>query len=453
MKKVLWYIFDADSIAGRILCSLLYTLFYDFMYRNIVYELFSYMEGLDYMDMSPFKYFSWIVLSVLPMTAYQRISNTSSFLCLFLYLFVYIPFVHGLFTVYGIDDKMLYSYTGVLCVVFIIYFCFGRYFILFKDLDFSPTIPFIYIEVATLLMTMLFIAVRGSSMHFVNIFTQLDVLYESRSENAESLGARNLILYVQGWLNGAFYPFLLVCYLNQKNYIKTGLVFLGYILLFMADMQKITFLMPFVLLGLYYLIKIKEDIICSNLHSYISMGLAALSFGLYFIKDSSNEIVFTLIAFVLLRTVCVVGWLTQTYFHFFQDNPYTYYSHIGFVNAITGSYPYDQPLGYAVSYGFQNANANLFLTDGFAAGGLIGIILISILFLIILLFINSISYKYKTVDLIVIFLPTLAFLLNVSLFTTFLSDGLFILLVLLLCTDSPISNGISNNNFIIKSLK
>ena len=438
MKKIVAFLFDADSMAGRIICSLLYIMFYDFMYKNFVYEFFSYMEGLDYIEMTPVKFFSWIVISVLPMLAYHRINNVSTFITLFLYLFVYIPFIHGLFTIYGISNIALYSYTGILCLLFFAYFSIGQYGALIKNIEISPAVPFVYVECFALLLTIVFIAVRASSMHFVNIFTQLDLLYAIREENSEDFGAMSYILYIQGWLSGAFYPFLLVCYLHTKNWFKTILILVGYLLLFMADMQKITFILPFVLMGLYYLIKTKGHIICSRLHSYILLSLSFVSIILYVFFDNDNKVLFTLISIILLRTICVAGWLTQNYYHFFTENPYTYYSHINIVNAITDMYPYDRPLGMAVAYGTQNANANLFLTDGIAAGGLLGFIFIGFVFLALLWLLNAISYRYKNTDLFVIFLPSLTFMLNVSLFTTLLSAGLLVLIFLLMSVDSPI---------------
>jgi hypothetical protein len=140
----------------------------------------------------------------------------------------------------------------------------------------------------------------------------------------------------------------------------------------------------------------------------------------------------------MLRTTCVSGWLSQLYIHFFTNNPYTYYSHINIVNAITNSYPYSEPLGVVVARGSQNANANFFLTDGLAADGILGVIIICIFFLIILQVINSLSYRYKRTDLFIVFLPTLSYLLNTSLFTTLLSNGLFVLILILLCVDNSV---------------
>jgi hypothetical protein len=325
-----------------------------------------------------------------------------------------------------------------MCISFLIYFGMGQKgsIQLFKNIKINPPIPIKAIEITTLLITLLFIVLRGKSMHFVNIFTQVDALYYLREKNLEDLGAMGFIVYLQGWLFGAFYPFLLVYYLKNKQRIKTALIILGYFSLFMVDMQKITFFMPLFLIGLYYLVKVKEKVICNRLHSFLFIIICIVSVILYITKD--NEIVFAIGSLIMLRTTCVSGWLSQLYIHFFTNNPYTYYSHINIVNAITNSYPYSEPLGVVVAGGTQNANANFFLTDGLAADGILGVIFICILFLIILQVINSLSYRYKRTDLFIVFLPTLSYLLNTSLFTTLLSNGLFVLILILLCVDNSV---------------
>ena len=77
-------------------------------------------------------------------------------------------------------------------------------------------------------------------------------------------------------------------------------------------------------------------------------------------------------------------------------------------------------------------------TDGYAAQGIIGIIIIGVLFLIFLTIINAIVHRYKVFDIMVIFLPCLSYLLNTSIFTTLLSNGMFITGILLCCTDNSL---------------
>lgn len=442
MKKAISYILSADCLLGKLMLACIYALAYDFMYENFVYKLFSYIGNIDYVEIGIENRVLWILLSVLPFAAYRGLTKLSSFFSLFLYLFVYLPFIHAIFVAYNISQLQIYSYSLAMMVIMISLFKLGGEWTLLRDIVVKPQISLRTIEIITLVLTLLYVAIAHSSMHFVNIFTQSGDMYAYREQNSEveSLGG---IAYVQGWLFGAFYPFLLVCYLRMKRRKMALLPLIGYFLLFAVDMQKMTFLMPFALIFMYYIISLNEEKICNYLHSFMMVCILLLSLVLYVFQD--DEIVFAIAAIVLLRTVCVAGWLTQFYIHFFNENPYTYYSHINIVNYITESYPYTEPLGKVVAYGSQNANANFFLTDGVAACGLVGIVMIGLFFATILMFINSISARYKKSDMFIIFMPTIAYFLNASIFTTLLSSGLFILIILVACFKDDIKmNGYEN---------
>ncbi len=430
MKKALSYILSANCLPGKLMLACIYALAYDFMYENFIYKLFSYIGNVDYVEMSMENRILWILLSILPFAAYKGLTKLSSFFVLFIYLFVYMPFVHAIFVAYNISQLQTYSYCLVMMTIMISLFKIGGDWAILRDIVVKPQMSLRTVEIITLALTILYVAIAHNSMHFVNIFTQSGDMYAYREQNSEveSLGG---IAYVQGWLFGAFYPFLLVRYLKMKRRKMAVLPLIGYFLLFAVDMQKMTFLMPFALIFMYYVISLNEDKICNYLHSFMMVCILIISLVLYIFQD--DKIVFTLAAIVLLRTVCVAGWLTQFYIHFFNENPYTYYSHINIVNYITESYPYTEPLGKVVAYGSQNANANFFLTDGVAACGLVGIVIVGLLFAVILMFINSISARYKKSDMFIMFMPTIAYFLNASIFTTLLSSGLFILIILVAC--------------------
>ena len=141
MKKLLAYIFDAGSMTSRMVCALTYILVYDYAYKDFVYKLFSYMD-IDYIDMSVGRFMTWVVLSVVPMLFYRGIRNVSSFFTIFLYVLVYIPFVHALFTMWNLDGFSMASYGIVLCVLFVLYFSIGEENTILKDLVIRPQILF-----------------------------------------------------------------------------------------------------------------------------------------------------------------------------------------------------------------------------------------------------------------------------------------------------------------------
>lgn len=430
------FLLNADSLLGRMLCALLYVLTYDFVYHNYIFAYFYYF-GLEYVEMSTIKYISWLLFSIIPMTLYQGMKDLAAFLTIFTYLFIYIPFIHALFVLWSVDLQMIYSYSITLCFFFCMFSIVSIRGSFFKNIEFRPSISLRTIEWTSLLITILFIAFKAKYMHFVNIVTQADLLYELRSQNSEATQEIGFVAYLQGWLFGAFYPFLLVNYLKQKNRIKTAIIIGGYFSLFMADMQKLTFLMPFVLIALYFFFQQQYDIIVKRTHSFLILTIIVVTFIFYDLKE--NEALFMIGSIILLRTVCVSGWLTQIYLQFFNDKPYTHYAHINIVNAITKEYPFDVPLGKAVAYNTQNANANFILTDGVAAWGLVGVIAICLFFLIMLHFIKSVTYRYKCSDLYIICTPSLSYMLNSSIFTTLLSCGFALLLMILASANSPIS--------------
>lgn len=435
MKKLLDYIFDAGSIASRLACALIYILVYDYAFKAFVYKLFSYMD-IDYIDMSMGRFMVWVVLSVVPILFYRGIRNVSSFFTIFLYVLVYIPFVHALFTMWNLNAFSMASYGIILCVLFVLYFSIGEENTILKNLIIRPQIPFRWVELATLVLTAVLVAMSIGSMHFVNIFTQSDLMYQLREENSE--GGTGIGAYIKGWLFGGFYPFLLVNYLGQKRWVATAIIIGAYFVLFMIDMQKLTFFMPFVLILIYFLIKREREAITNRLHAFVMYFFTAISIFILIIRNNVIQMAIGFI--VILRTSAVAGWLSQYYLRFFciNNNPFTYYSHINVVNIVTQGYPYSQPLGKVVAYGVQNANANFFLTDGLAAAGFWGVLGIGLVFYLLLHLVNSISYRYRMSDLLIIFLPSLSYILNTSLFTTLLSNGLLILFLLIAGTDCPI---------------
>ena len=445
MKKVIGFIFNADNVFSRIICSLVYIVVYDLAFNGFVFKLFHYM-GIDYIPMPATTYMVWAVISVFPILFYKGVKVLSSFFTIFLYIMVYIPFIHAIFTMWGIDTFTKYTYSLLMAFLFSLYFSIGTKNTIFKNIIITPQIPFKWIEFFTIVLTAVLVISNLGSMHLVNVFTQSDLMYELRAQNAEeAAGEASILAYIKGSLFGAFYPFLLINYLGEKKWLKTILITVAYFLLFMIDMQKLTFFMPFALIALCLFIKRQGEAFSMRLHSTVMYLFSVASIAILNIKDEVIQLGAGFI--IILRTTAVAGWLTQYYLRFFSvnDNPYTLYSHINIINLLTDYYPYASSLGDTVAYGSQNANANFLLTDGIAAAGIFGLLLIGLVFYFLLHILNSISYRYRLSDLLVIFLPTLSYVMNTSLFTTLLSNGLLILIFLIGCTETPIDIRVNNN--------
>lgn len=426
---------DAHHFWSRMLLVGVYSVVYDFIFVDFVVALFSYI-GVDYVPLDAFSGLIWFTLSVFPMLFYRGIKRPSDYLNIFLYIFVYIPFVHATSVMYGIGAMERMLYNGVMCGLFSLYFLSSKLPRLFRKMKTAPLLPVRWIEVVTLALTLLLIAVNIKNMHFVNIFTQSDLMYELRAEISEE-GAGGVFDYIKGWLYGAFYPFLLVGYLKNRRWVKSAGVLAAYFAMFMMDMQKMTFLLPFFLILLYFTIHRFSQRIRSRLHAFLLLVLVILS--CVFLAFEDDKIVFALASILILRTICVGGWLTEFYLTFFQDHPYTYFSHVNIVNAFTHAYPYNDALGRVVANGTMNANANFFLTDGVAAWGVMGLLIIGVIYYLFFNLLDAISYRYDTADMMVIITPMVSYLLNVSLFTTILSSGSFLLFYFLMGTSNPLT--------------
>lgn len=434
-KIINYLFFSANSNIAKLFAAISYILAYNVLYRDYIAFFFSYM-GLEYIPMETTEFTIWIILSALPFVFYKGVTCISSLFTLLIYLFVYIPVVHGFFITYGISFLSEVVYGITLCFFLSLYFSISPEKSLFKHIELTFKLRRSFIEVIVVLLTLMIVILRRDSLHFVNILTERELLYTLREENSDALSnGMQILAYVQGWLLYAFYPFLLVNYLLEKKIVKSCLIISGYFILFMIDMQKLTLLLPIPMLLMFYLLNNREKKLRNYTHGLMISGLLLISFILFLTKD--DELMFDLGCIFLLRTVCVSGWLTQLYIHFFTDNPFTHYGHISFVNALLHNYPYgSEPLGKVVAYGTQNANANFILTDGYAAAGLVGIIVICVIFYFMMQFLNSITAKHGLVPAFIILLPTLALFLNISLFTTFTSNGL-IFLILLFMVSKP----------------
>jgi hypothetical protein len=130
------------------------------------------------------------------------------------------------------------------------------------------------------------------------------------------------------------------------------------------------------------------------------------------------------------------------YINFFQSHPLTYYSHINVVSVFV-HYPYQMSLGQVVGFDLVaddlNANANIYATDGYAALGAVGVVLIGAILGLFLSVANAMTARSLRMACAA-FVPFVMIVSNSSLFTSLLSGGGFLLLLLVY------SNGNTNEH-------
>jgi len=291
------------------------------------------------------------------------------------------------------------------------------------------TFPFKIIPIITVFLLVVLVAINRSQLHLVNFFEDSQSMYEFRED------ANIKLIYVLCWLRAALLPVLMLYYLCKSKWLKYGLTFLGFVLLFMLDQQKMTIIFPVAITAIYFAIKYYNDKVGSRFHLFLF--LIFIIVPLFIVKHDSNPISLVFSLIFVYRIQCMAGIQFQKYIDFFEihDNPFTYYTHIGVVKRITGLYPYDMSIGEVINAGEGNSNATFFLMDGVAAAGLIGCIIVGVLFIIVKSILNSLSQVYKVPLLTALFLFPLQSLMNVSLFTSLVSHGILVLFFILIFVD------------------
>jgi hypothetical protein len=132
---------------------------------------------------------------------------------------------------------------------------------------------------------------------------------------------------------------------------------------------------------------------------------------------------------LLVRVVGSGGWLFSKYFEYFPAGPLTYYSHIRPINALTGMYPFgDLSLGQVIGLEYSgttqaNHNASFWASDGIAALGPVGILVVTPFVAALLYAMNRIMANLDARFVVLWMCGFFVALLNVPLSTALLSGG------------------------------
>ena len=236
----------------NIVIAIIYAIIYDYVYDNYICVVFE-MENSAYHFITNEGFIIYLLIASLPFFFYNGIKTIAAALSLFIYIFAYIPMVNNLLT-WGYTAEIQQGYLLVFFVSMCLFFISDRLYLCKGYMQRErKTIPFVNFERLTLLLFLLVVFLQRGNIHFVNFLEDSEELYDLRASNSMSGN------YLIAWLRSAFLPLLMVTYLYTKQYKKYALSFVAYIVIFMIDKQKITFIFPFVLTGLFYIATIKLD--------------------------------------------------------------------------------------------------------------------------------------------------------------------------------------------------
>jgi hypothetical protein len=429
----------AKNISNKANCIVLagmYSILFIVIYKTYLYPIWEYTHyhliprNIVFIILSLF-------ISVLPVAFYRGQKAISSYLAVIIYMIVYVPTIFTF--IFALKRSILEIVSVQLCFAFgmILFFLADSFNIKNFIKPIKKQLSFNFIHLITLILT---IIVFFSYLNYLR-FVSFDKVYEQR-ELTSKLSINPIVGYFIMWLTSCLYPlYLAIGLINKKKlFFLIGIV--GLVLIYMVSGAKLALLTPVIILGIFYLIK--ENL--NRLFSVFILAIISISTILLLIGPDHSKIVLWMSSLLFMRTIGVGGLLNSLYYDFFTLHDYTYFTHINIVRWITGYYPYgDLGLGQVIGAAYyngpeMNANANFWAWDGIASCGHLGIIIISLIIFVFMLFLNMLTKKTNKVFLILIFTAFALTMTNVSFFTALLSGGGILLVLILYLIRIPLRN-------------
>lgn len=411
-------------IIVNVLLSVIYSSSFIFAYKAFLFPNFEY-AGFTYQFRSEGFVALTVLIAALPVLIYRGYKAISSFICVFIYIILYIPIVitYGIGSKLDISQILSYQITFMVCMT-ILFFSdrinLGDTFLIKTNFNL-----FKMVLILTILGSFYMLFKYRSNIRLVS-FAEV---YELRSAN-EDLGGDFFTRYFSSWLSTVLIPLCLAFGIVGKRPVYFIVGSLCCLIFYMTTAAKGTLLFPVIYLILNFLLGGKR------IYKMYSVMTIALSLVIIYLVNVNvvGSVSFIVTSLLLMRTIGNGGMLTMWYDNFFLQNSYTYYSHINIVNFFTKSYPYGEfGVGQVIGKAFwseqMNANANFWATDGIAALGLTGVVIVSLVFFFIFIFANAFTQYYNRRFLALVFVPFIYTLLNQSLFSTMWSGGGFFLIM------------------------
>ncbi len=257
-------------------------------------------------------------------------------------------------------------------------------------------------------------------------------VYTLRSENSD-LAQTGLVGYALANLAWALNPYLIAKGLLERQKIPLWVGIAGQVVLYSTLGHKGVLLSTIVVVGAYYVL-LRGPVVSAVAISRMMVMACAIPMVPFVLGPAEDRsmLVQQLVALVYMRTLGMGAAAAGMYINFFQSHPFTYYSHISVVAPFV-HYPYQMSLGEVIGYDLVgsdlNANASFYATDGYAALGAVGVVLIGPVVGLFLSLANAMTAGSLRLACAAI-VPFVMIVSNSSLFTSLLTGGGFLLLLL-----------------------
>ncbi len=412
----------------NVLCAIFYIFLFRSIYENYLVPIMGYMH-YEANFTSTKEILLCDLFLIVPILFYKASIKISDFFSIMVYIFMYIPSLISLQYFFGCARYLGFIIAFMIAMIFFFKASNSPISDMTNTKDIGK-IDIRYVILFGFFCALTLLVIFRNNLHFVSF----SKVYDLREDNTEISKGFALAGYFQMWCQGIFSPLLITIGLYKKNIKLVLLGFFMSLLIYTAMGLKSSIITPFIVIGFYFFMnKFMKDSL-KNFFPLFTGLIALIYYSSFFFESPIAQMAY---AVIFMRSIGISAQLAPCYITVFDNYPHTYYTHISIIGKIFGGYPFDNPsMGNAVWELYtgedeMNANANFWLTDGTAAAGVPGVLLISIIFYILLIYLNKLSNAHNQAIVFSMLIPIIMTFTNVSLFTTFLSGGLFLAMIVL----------------------
>lgn len=389
----------------------------DFSYLNSVNKIFEY-EGFE-INYNVYNYLiSWCAYLFCSLLISDYLKQISDYFFITFIVFLIAP----ISSIAGLDyQRSAFVLLITIASFLIIHFIANTRTIKISQMPYVTSGPSIAFYLS--LFAVLLVALRLSTSDITFNFN-FERVYEFREDNNLAFGGP-FFSYVTSWTYQIFNMFLIAFFLMKKNYVFVFIFIIFQIFFFGAVTQKEIIFFPAILLFSWYFFRKTRSLLIFP----IACSLVLLS---TIVLDSYYEtVVFS--GLFSRRLFYVPAHLSYVYYEFFSFNEYAYWSNSFLKYFVSSVYPEGIPRTIGEYMNTLGSMNNGYVSSGYAQAGVFGVLLYSVIIGLILKMANHLSYKQIPIwlSIAILFAPIRSLIISADLFTTLLTHGLMMSLLIL----------------------
>lgn len=367
-----------------------YLITFQWLYSTLVTENWAYMSFTYVTPTFGFFLITWAA-SLLPILWMPiELKRPSQLIYWLLYLTVYIPSVTVPY--YRMEQTTTELLTVTICMFvgfYIVSLAYRLPILKLPRLELQHESHFWWLlALITILSLCLFLIAYGPTLRMVGFAD----IYEVRMA-ARRIETDIITDYTLFYLAYTIFPLLMVLGLIKKHALFLVIGVAGEVLLYSGIAAR-AWLLSIVYVPFLYLVvrRYRHRIGVALIWTTCAQFLFII--GLQFVDI---DLARRLSDLIVIRNHANSGLLTSLYSEFFATHPLTYGSHLKGVNLFV-SYPYNMGVPFLIGdylhvnvYFDISANGHLWATDGIAAFGSVGIVMISVVLMFVFLVLDSVS--------------------------------------------------------------